>query len=86
MPPPLRFYVQNAHKMVIFAPDFEGMDTGDLGCLLGSNGPISNVILIPQPPQTKKSNPEKIHFCLFFALHRYLYKYCKVNSDKNGKK
>ena len=37
-----------------FPPDVDNIDTGDLRGLLGSNEPISNVLSIPHPPQTKR--------------------------------
>ena len=41
-------------ELEYFPPDVDNIDTGDLRGLLGSNEPISNVLSIPHPPQTKR--------------------------------
>ena len=63
-----------------FPPDVDNIDTGDLRGLLGSNEPISNVLSIPHPPQTKRWKFENLFFWPFLRVHDTRIKMSKVNS------
>ena len=55
------------------------MNRNDWGCVLGSNGPISNVITIPQLTQ-KDDNLKQTIFGHFYLFTNSCIKMCKVNS------